>query len=85
MNDAVARRPRLVVYTRAGCLLCDEFIAELTTLCTARGSGFELRDVDADAWDRRRFGARVPVLTAGDQVVCDVHLDVSRVARLLAA
>lgn len=82
MNNPVSGPPRFVVWSRAGCLLCEEFIADLAAL---GGAGtFEVRDVDADAEARSRFGARVPVLTADGREVCDVHLDVRRVRALFA-
>ncbi len=72
---------RFLVYTREGCALCDEFIAELAGLV----DGFELRDVDADATTRRRFGLKVPVLTCDGSVICHGHLDRQAVARLVRA
>jgi hypothetical protein len=70
---------RFFVYTREGCTLCDDFIAELAELLDA----FEVRDVDADETTRRRFGHKVPVLTCEGSVVCHGHLDRPAVARLL--
>jgi len=73
--------PRLIVWSRAGCLLCEEFIAELAGLA---GTAFEVQDVDADPETRSRYGARVPVLTADGREVCAVHLDSRGVRALLA-
>lgn len=70
---------RFLVYTRDGCVLCDEFIAELAHLL----DGFEVRDVDADATTRRRYGFKVPVLTCDGSVVCHGHLDRPAVLRLV--
>ena len=70
---------RFLVYTREGCALCDEFIADLAPLLDT----FEVLDVDADATTRRRFGLKVPVLTCEGSVVCHGHLDLPAVARLL--
>lgn len=42
-----------------------------------------MRDVDAEAATRRRFGLKVPVLTCEGSVVCHGHLDREAVARLL--
>jgi predicted thioredoxin/glutaredoxin len=69
---------RYVVYTRGGCALCDEFIAGLAGLLDK----FEVRDVDADATTRRRYGLKVPVLTCDGSVVCHGHLDPAAIARL---
>ncbi len=75
---------RFLVYTRDGCLLCDEFIAELAGLLAGHGLSFEVRDVDADPLARRRFGLKVPVLTCEDSVVCHGHLDPAAVSRLVS-
>ncbi len=72
---------RFLVYTRDGCALCDEFIGELVLMLDS----FEVRDVDADATTRRRFGLKVPVLTCEGSVVCHGHLDSGAVARLVSA
>ncbi len=72
---------RFLVYTREGCALCNEFIADLDPLLDA----FEVRDVDADETTRRRFGLKVPVLTCEGSVDCHGHLDRAAVARLLRA
>jgi hypothetical protein len=70
-----------VVYTRDDCGLCEEFIAELSRLEVA----FEVRDVDADPEARRRFGLKVPVLTAGNRIVCHGRLDPAAVLRAARA
>jgi hypothetical protein len=69
---------RFLVYTREDCPLCDEFVAELSEIV----EGFELRDVDADAASRRRFGLKVPVLTCDGSVVCYGRVDREKVLRL---
>lgn len=72
---------RFVVYTRDGCALCDEFVEELAEILRA----FEVRDVDADAVTRRRYGLKVPVLTCDGSVVCHGRLDRDAVRRLAPA
>jgi hypothetical protein len=69
---------RFLVYTRSGCALCDEFIAELSNLPIR----FELRDVDEDPVARRRYGLKVPVLTCDGSVVCHGRLDRDAALRL---
>jgi hypothetical protein len=77
--------PRFHVYTRDGCLLCDEFIAELAGAFAGTAERFELCDVDADATSHRRFGLKVPVLTCEGSVVCHGKLDRAALMRLLRA
>lgn len=67
--------PRLAVYTREGCHLCDEMIAELGSWLEGRGLRVAILDVDADAAARERFGLMVPVLTVDGEPVCSGRLD----------
>lgn len=78
-----AASARLVLYTRDGCGLCDEMLAELGPWLAERGLAAELRDVDADPQTRRRFGLKVPVLTVDGVPACYGHLDLEAVERLL--
>lgn len=76
---------RLVVYTREGCGLCDELLAELAAWLPGRGLEVAVRDVDADPLTRRRFGLKIPVLTLDGRHVCHGRLDLARLERLLAS
>lgn len=67
--------PRLAVYTREGCHLCDEMIAELGAWLEGRGLGVAILDVDADESARSRFGLMVPVLTVDGDPVCSGRFD----------
>lgn len=69
---------RFRVYTRNECSLCDDFVADLSTIV----QGFEVHDVDDDPTARQRFGLKVPVLTCDGSVVCHGHLDRNAVLRL---
>jgi hypothetical protein len=67
--------PRLAVYTREGCALCEEMIEELGAWLAGRGLSVAIIDVDADAATRARFGLLVPVLTVDGNPVCNGRLD----------
>ena len=68
-------RPRLVLYTREGCGLCDEMLDELVGRLSGQAVDLELRDVDADDADRARYGLLVPVLVADGRPLCNGRLD----------
>jgi hypothetical protein len=73
---------RLTVYSREGCGLCDELLAELAPWAAAQGAAIEIRDVDADPAMRRRYGHRVPVLLVDGEPACHGRLDWDAVRRL---
>jgi hypothetical protein len=73
-----------VVYTRPGCTLCDEFLEEFAHLLgPAEASRVALVDVDSDADLQRKYGTRIPVLTADGEFVCNYRLDPERLSAYL--
>ncbi|MGH8457461.1 MAG: glutaredoxin family protein, partial [Stenotrophobium sp.] len=59
-------KPRLLLLTRPGCGLCEEFEAEF--LAHFGAEAFELAHADVDSrldW-RTRYGLKIPVLLAAD-------------------
>jgi hypothetical protein len=64
----------LVLYHRPGCHLCEQMLA---ALYVTYGDEIEISlvNVDSDPSLKTRYGARIPVLAAGDQVICEARLD----------
>jgi hypothetical protein len=73
-----------VLYSRPGCGLCEELMAELAALPAARGYPLDVLDVDSDEAVRARFGHKIPVLLFAGELVCHGHLDVEEVLKALA-
>lgn len=73
---------RLRLYTRDGCGLCEELLAELAPWAAQHGTGVDLIDVDADPDTRRRYGLRIPVLQVDGVTASSGHLDLAEVERL---
>ena len=73
----------LTLYSRPDCHLCDVMAGQLEPLVRGRA---ELRvvDISSDLELKRRYGLRIPVLTAADEELCQFHLDRERVERYLA-
>ncbi len=69
----------LFLYSRAGCTPCEEFKARLD----AQGLHYHIIDVDLDPELKYRYGARIPVLVAGDTEICEGCYNESAVHRLL--
>lgn len=54
--------PRVVLYSRSDCHLCDVAHADLDRICGELAVDFETVDVDTDPTLRAEYGDRVPVI-----------------------
>jgi glutaredoxin-like protein DUF836 len=72
------------VYSRPGCGLCEELLAELAAVPETREYPIDVLDVDADESARIRFGHKIPVLLFAGELVCHGRLDVAEVYKALA-
>ena len=85
----MAPLPDLVLYTRAGCTLCDEAREAIEVVLAdrrARGLGVPAlveRDIEADPELHRRFLERIPVVELGTQRV-ELIVTVGKMRHLLA-
>ena len=68
--------PRVRLYARPDCHLCDEARAGLESL-RSDGVEFELEEVDIDSDDEllRRFLERIPVVELDGEIVSELWLD----------
>jgi hypothetical protein len=64
-----------LLYSRPGCHLCEELLAELNAVPAAAGYPIDRRDVDSDPAMRARYGHKVPVLLFDGELVCHGRLD----------
>ena len=69
--------PRVTLYARPDCHLCDEARAGLELLRTTDGLDFELEEVDIDTDERLRdrFLERIPVIELDGEIVSELFLD----------
>jgi len=80
--------PDLILYTRAGCSLCDEARAAIElTLADRRERGLPVpqlveRDIDSDPALHRALFERIPVVELGNQRV-ELVVTVGKMRRLL--
>ena len=68
----------LTLYTRHGCHLCEAFRDELNASMALWE--FKLREIDVDSTAvlAEKYGVLVPVLVAGDEVLCQHFFDPDR-------
>lgn len=84
MAAAAADGPKLTLYSRRYCHLCDEMIAGLHGLQAGFCFRLDVVDVDSDPALERRFGERVPVLVHDGEELCHYRLDAAIVTALLS-
>ena len=53
--------PRITLYSRPGCHLCDDARAVIARVCTDLGEEYVEVSIDDDPELRRRFGEEIPV------------------------
>lgn len=76
MREApTAARPRLTLYVREGCHLCEDMAEGLAELFGEDAFELERVDVDADPALAARYGLDVPVLVDGGHEICRHFLD----------
>ena len=73
--------PRITLYTRSECHLCDE--AKAAMMQHFPDLAVEEVDVDTDPELTRQYGEEVPVGYLGETKLFKYHLDVKRLRRLL--
>jgi glutaredoxin-like protein DUF836 len=73
--------PRLVLYSRQYCHLCEEMLAALKSLDSRLSP--EILDVDSDPALEERYGEDVPVLMLGEIELSRHRLDPDRVRAYL--
>ena len=78
-------KPRVTLYTRAGCHLCDD---AKEVIVAARGRAefdYEERDIDADPELRRLYNEEVPVIAIDGRKAFKYRLDMNEFLKRLAA
>lgn len=70
----------LTLYYRNGCHLCEELVSLLFRGWPEQTQSIEWCDVDSSADWCDRYGARVPVLMRGGQLICELSADPKRLS-----
>jgi hypothetical protein len=76
--------PQWTVYSRADCSLCERMLEDLAELLGPQAAAaVQVVDIEGQPELERRYGTRIPVLTADGEFVCAYRLDPGRVRALL--
>jgi len=74
---------RLLLLSREGCGLCEEFAAELAVLAEQIAlPPIEIADVDSNPDWQRRYGLKIPVLLWDGEPVLTTFFDAAELRRL---
>ncbi|MCW8890665.1 MAG: glutaredoxin family protein [Sedimenticola sp.] len=65
----------LTFYYRDGCHLCEDMWHHLREIQEQRSFEVEFMNIDSDPGLQSRFGTLIPVLAAGERVICNYYLD----------
>ena len=74
---------RIVLYTRAGCHLCD--VAREVVLAQRERFGFDFEEVDIEADEELEleYGIRIPVVEVDGEEAFEITVDPSELAALV--
>lgn len=75
--------PRVVVYTRQGCHLCDVAIALVEQICADTGEDFVTIDIDSEPVLQERYTADVPVVSVDGTLVARWRVEPRALKRAL--
>jgi hypothetical protein len=71
------------LYSRRGCHPCELMLERLLELTRGKVA-VEVHDVEGNPDWLQKFGLRVPVLTFGEELVCEFRLDTDAVVTVIA-
>lgn len=75
---------KLTLYTRSGCHLCEDLEQALPELATELDFFTEIVPIDNNHELEQAYGSKVPVLTLGDDIICEYFLDKAALLETLA-
>ena len=75
--------PRVRLYSRTNCTLCEEARVDLERICTPLAVAYDEVDVDADPELRAEYGDRVPVIVVDGHEVGYFRVEEARLRAAL--
>ena len=75
---------KLTLYSRTGCHLCEDMEQALPVLATELDFNTEIVLIDNNKELEQVYGTKVPVLTLGDDIICEYFLDKIALSKAIA-
>jgi len=69
----------LIIFTRAGCHLCDALLDELTAYCSNNPFTYKSIDITGNDNLEQLYGTKVPVVTFDSNILCEYFLDINAI------
>ncbi len=85
MTPTPGHRPRVRLYGKPGCHLCDEARRVVAQVCADLGESYDEVDITTDPELVRRFGEEIPVTFVDGEQHDFWRVDPLRLARVLGA
>ena len=76
--------PRLTLYSRIGCHLCEDMQSLLPSYLEKAGLSFDIIYIDGKPDLEKLYTERVPVLKAGKKEICHYFLDVKALQQYMS-
>ncbi len=76
--------PRLTLYGKPGCCLCDDARAAIEELRATNRFELEEVDISIDPVLQSEYGERIPVVAVNGSDELELHVDAAALERLLA-
>ena len=83
MSDAPSPRPRVLLYTKPGCHLCDDAREVVAAVCAELGEEFTEVDISTSAELQERYGEEIPVTVVDGRQHDYWRVDAGRLRRAL--
>jgi glutaredoxin len=84
VDDTTAGAPRVTLYSRPGCHLCDDARAVIDEVCRELGEAYVEVSIDDDPELQRRFAEEIPVTFVDGRQHDFWRVDPARLRRALA-
>ena len=75
---------KFTLYTRTGCHLCEDMEQALPELANELNFITEIIPIDNNNELEQIYGSKVPVLTLGDDIICEYFLDKAALSEAIA-
>ena len=84
MDSAESPKPRLTLYVRQGCHLCEQMEDELEVFRASHNLTIDRVDISGNETLESRYGLKIPVLTDGEKILNEYFLDAAIVSNHLS-